>query len=44
MPIRMDLTVLPADEPVKRRFGWSIFENFGLTIHNELGLQLLVVT
>jgi hypothetical protein len=45
MPVRIDLTVIPADEPSRRRFGWSIFENIGIGIHNsEFGLQQIVVS
>lgn len=43
-PVRMDLTVLPADAPGERAFGWSAFQNFGLAIHNPLGIQLVTVT
>jgi hypothetical protein len=39
MPVRIDLTVIPADSPSTRMFGWSIFENIGLTIHNSFGIQ-----
>jgi hypothetical protein len=45
MPVRIDLTVLPADEPAKRQFGWSVFENVGIGIHNgDYGIQQVVVT
>ena len=30
MPVRIDLTVIPADDPINRAFGWSLFENIGL--------------
>lgn len=43
-PVRMDLTVLPADDPGARSFGWSAFQNFGLAIHNPLGIQAVSVT
>lgn len=40
MPVRIDLTVIPADDPANRQFGWSIFQNTGIAIHNaERGLQ-----
>lgn len=41
LPVRIDLTVLPADEPAKRRFGWSVFENIGALCHNPKGVQLI---
>jgi hypothetical protein len=45
MPVRIDLTVLPADDPAERQFGWSIFQNLGIGIHNaDLGLQQVVIT
>jgi len=44
LPVRIDLTVIPADDPARRRFGWSIFENIGATIHNEKGLQQIVIS
>lgn len=45
MPVRIDLTVIPADDPVNRAFGWSIFQAIGLGIHNpEFGLQMISVT
>lgn len=45
IPVRIDLTVIPADDPANRAFGWSIFENIGVGIHNaNLGLQQLVLT
>jgi hypothetical protein len=44
MPVRIDLTVIPADIPGDRMFGWSIFENIGLTIFNSYGIQQVVVS
>jgi hypothetical protein len=44
IPVRIDLTVIPADDPANRAFGWSIFENIGLGIHNgEFGMQQLSI-
>lgn len=43
-PVRLDLTVLPADDPGARAFGWSAFENLGFAIHNTLGISCLLVT
>ena len=44
VPVRIDLTVIPADQPTLRQFGWSVFEAIGVGIHNEYGLQTIVVT
>lgn len=30
IPVRIDLTVIPADDPANRAFGWSVFENIGI--------------
>lgn len=44
MPVRIDLTVIPADDPVQRAFGWSVFESVGVGIHNVKGLQQITIT
>ena len=45
MPIRMDLTVLPADDPGRRQYGWSVFEAIGIGLHNpDRGLQSIKLT
>jgi len=44
MPLRIDLTVIPADKPGERKFGWSVFENLGATVHNLYGLQTISLT
>jgi hypothetical protein len=36
LPVRTDLTVLPADDP--GTVGWSIFENIGMACHNPMGV------
>jgi len=43
LPVRLDLTVLSADVPAERAFGWSIFQSLGAGIHNPAGLQLVKV-
>lgn len=43
-PVRLDLTVIPADDPGNRAFGWSVFSNLGYGLHNPLGIQGIVVT
>ena len=44
MPIRIDLTVIPADVPGDRMFGWSLFCNEGMAVHNTYGVQQIVVS
>lgn len=44
MPVRSELTVLSADEPSKRKVGFSIFEEIGFGCHNPYGLQKLTIT
>ncbi len=43
MPQRIDLTVLPADDPKNRLIGWSIFEQVGVGIHNPRGIASITV-
>lgn len=43
MPQRIDLTVLPADDPKNRLIGWSIFEQIGIGIHNPRGISSVTV-
>ena len=44
MPQRIDITVLPADNPDARLVGWSIFEQIGIGIHNPRGVAQIAVT
>jgi len=44
MPIRIDLTVIPADVPGVRMFGWSLFCNEGMAVHNTYGIQQIIVS
>lgn len=44
LPVRINLTVLPADDPGARMFGWSIFQQIGVGIHSALGIQKILVT
>lgn len=44
IPVRMDITVIPADEPKNRVFGWSVFCNEGVGIHNLRGIGALKVS
>ena len=44
IPQRIDLTVLPADDPDSRLVGWSIFEQIGIGIWNPRGVCTITVT
>lgn len=44
IPVRTELTVLSADDPVGRKIGFSIFENIGVGCHNPWGLQRIKIT
>ena len=43
-PIRQDITVLPADDPVRLRLGWVIYEEVGIAIMNDYAVSLIDVT
>jgi len=38
MPVRQEITVIPADIPGRLRLGWVVFENIGLCIANPKGV------
>ena len=44
MPQRIDITVLPADNPDARLVGWSIFEQIGIGVHNPRGVAQITIT
>jgi len=44
MPQRIDLTVLPADDPDNRLIGWSIFEVIGIGVWNARGVAKITIT
>jgi HK97 family phage major capsid protein len=44
MPQRIDITVLPADDPDNRLIGWSIFEQIGIGVWNPRGVGLISIT
>jgi HK97 family phage major capsid protein len=44
MPQRIDITVLPADDPDNRLIGWSIFEQIGIGVWNPRGISLIQIT
>jgi len=38
IPVRQDITVLPADDPKNLRLGWVIFEEIGICIVNDYAI------
>lgn len=38
IPVRQDITVLPADNPRELRLGWVIYEELGMTVINDYSL------
>lgn len=44
MPIRQDITVLPADEPRVLRLGWVIYEEIGLVVINPYSCAKVTVS
>jgi HK97 family phage major capsid protein len=44
MPQRIDITVLPADDPDARLVGWSIFEQIGIGIWNPRATSSILIT
>jgi len=43
LPIRDDITVLPADDPKKLRLGWVVFEEAGEAVINNYAIDRIVV-
>ena len=43
IPERTPLTVLSADDPKRRRVGFSIFEQIGIGVHNPLALTRILI-
>lgn len=44
IPIRQDITVLPADDPKKLRLGWIIYEEIGIVVINDYAIARVEVT
>jgi hypothetical protein len=38
MPVRMDIEVLPADQPLRLSLGWVVAEEIGIGIVNSRGV------
>jgi len=44
LPIRQDITVLPADDPKKLRLGWVVYEEIGIVVINDYAVAEVLVT
>jgi hypothetical protein len=44
MPVRQDITVLPADDPKRLRLGWVIFEELGFAVINDYSISRITVS
>lgn len=43
MPVRQDITVLPADDPKHLRLGWVIYEEIGMAVINDYATSKIVI-
>jgi len=44
MPIRQDITVIPADEPRVLRLGWVVYEEIGFVVINPYSCAKVTVS
>lgn len=44
LPVRQDVTVLPADDPRKLRLGWVIYEEIGIVVLNDYAVSKIEVS
>ena len=44
MPVRQEVTVIPADQPNKLRLGWVVYEEVGIAIVNPKGISQIQVS
>jgi len=44
IPVRQDITVLPADDPKNLRLGWVIFEEIGIVVINDYAIAKINLT
>ena len=44
MPIRQDITVLPADDTRRLRVGWVVYEELGFAVINDFSLSKILVS
>lgn len=43
MPIRQDISVLPADDPKKLRLGWVVYEELGIAAINDYAISRITI-
>jgi hypothetical protein len=43
MPVRQDITVLPADDPKTLRLGWVVYEEIGVAVINDYACAKIVL-
>jgi len=43
MPVKQDITVLPADDPKRLRLGWVVYEEIGFAVINDYALSRVTV-
>ena len=43
LPVRQDITVLPADDPKRLRLGWVIYEEIGFAVINDYAISRVLV-
>ena len=43
IPVRQDITVLPADDPKRLRLGWVVYEEVGFAVINDYALSRIIV-
>jgi len=44
IPVRQDITVLPADDPKRLRLGWVVYEEVGFAVINDYSLSRCIVS
>ena len=44
MPIRQDITVLPADDPKQLRLGWVVYQELGIAVINDYATAQIQMT
>jgi hypothetical protein len=44
IPVRQEVTVIPADQPDKLRLGWVIYEDIGICVVNPKGISEISVS
>jgi hypothetical protein len=43
MPIRQDITVLPADDPKRLRLGWVVYEELGFALIQDYAVSRISI-